>query len=400
MVAIWCSVVLMAAVNTVGPAVEARTLDGSVVSGSLVELGAEQVVLETTSGRVPLELRRLAGVVPKGDGPRIGPAPTTWVDLVDGSSLTASEYTVRDGRARIVLVGGAVLEAATSEVASVRFEAPTETFAAEWARVVDGEAKSDRLVVSKDQTLDEHRGVLGDISTTTVEFRLEGDVLPVKRSKVYGLVYYHPQGRQLPEAICRLTDGSGSSWAVRSIKLDGEKLAWTTPAGLELSQPVSAIARIDFSVGKIVYLSDLEPESVRFTPYFGGGQPLASRGELYAFRKDVGLESKPLSLDGKTYTKGLAVHSRTELVYRLPGAFRWFEAEAGIDDGVRPRGNVRLVIRGDKGVLLDTTVAGTSKSQPLKVDLQGVQRLTIEVDFGEDMDVGDHLDLANARMVK
>jgi hypothetical protein len=130
------------------------------------------------------------------------------------------------------------------------------------------------------------------------------------------------------------------------------------------------------------------------------GREMPLRSEFYAPRGDRSLLSGPLQVDGIRYAKGLALHSRTTLVYRLPGRFRRLVAVAGIDDRVRPRGNVRLVIRGDDRVLLDAAVAGTDPARPLDLDVAGVRRLTILVDFGEDLDVADHLDLCEARLLQ
>ena len=134
--------------------------------------------------------------------------------------------------------------------------------------------------------------------------------------------------------------------------------------------------KIDFSQGKIVYLSDLKAESVEWTPFIAAGKPLASWSEFFRPRNDQSLRSGPLEVGGKVYKKGLALHSRTTMVYRLPGQFQRFKAIAGIDDRFRPRGNVRLVIRGDDRVLVKLTVAGTDEQpQPIDLDLSGVRRL-------------------------
>ena len=43
---------------------------------------------------------------------------------------------------------------------------------------------------------------------------------------------------------------------------------------------------------------------------------------------------------------------------------------------------------------------GSEPAKPLDLDVSGVRRLTILVDFGENLDTADHLDLAEARLVK
>jgi hypothetical protein len=87
-------------------------------------------------------------------------------------------------------------------------------------------------------------------------------------------------------------------------------------------------------------------------------------------------------------------------VYRLPGRFRRFKAAVGVDDRVRPRGNVRLVIHGDGRLLLETTISGMDPALQLDLDIAGVRRLAILADYGDDLDLADHLDLCDARVVK
>ena len=49
---------------------------------------------------------------------------------------------------------------------------------------------------------------------------------------------------------------------------------------------------------------------------------------------------------------------------------------------------------------LDATLAGKDASRPVDLDLTGVRRLTIVVDFGESLGMGDYLLLCNARLSK
>jgi hypothetical protein len=122
--------------------------------------------------------------------------------------------------------------------------------------------------------------------------------------------------------------------------------------------------------------------------------------QFYAPRRDRTLESMPLALGGKIYRKGLAVYGRTEMLYRLPDRFRRFQAVVGIDDRVRPLGSMRLSIRGDNRLLWEATVTGAGVPQPLDLDVGGVRRLSIVADFSGAFDVGDHLLLCEAKVIK
>lgn len=378
--------------------VEVQTLDGQVIAGPLVALTDESVTLETPAGPVPLEIARLIGLAPKAK-PSARQQPAVWVELVDGSRLVGQEYSVKDGQARLATPAGPV-ELARRDLLWVRLQPETEALAPQWARIIEGRIDADVLVVRGAEALDHHKGVLHDVTAETVGFELDGERLPVKRPKVYGLVYRHPEGRELPGARCSLTDGEGSRWMVRTLALEGDVLRWTTPAGVAAAMPVGLVARIDFSEGKIVFLSDLKPESVRWTPFFGTADNLPALAEFFAPRQDRALEPRPLKLAGKEYAKGLALHSRTEVTYRLARPFRRLAAVAGIDDRVRPGGHVQLVIRGDDKVLFDEMIAGTDPPKALDLDIAGVRRITVLVDFGKDLDVGDHLNLCEARVIQ
>jgi hypothetical protein len=55
---------------------------------------------------------------------------------------------------------------------------------------------------------------------------------------------------------------------------------------------------------------------------------------------------------------------------------------------------------GDGKELFSQSVSGRERGIPLDVDITNVRKLTILVDYGEDLDVGDYLDICDARIVK
>jgi hypothetical protein len=397
---------LLAAALAAAPQVEVQTLDGRTLVGSLAELDSQRLTLEAAEGRVTLATGELLLLAFKNPPASLDQAPGAWVELVDGSSLIGVEFAVEGETARVTLRdlpssghGNVPVEIPRASLATVRLQEQSEQVATEWSRILDMRHATDLLMIRTGEAIDYHKGVLRDVSPSTVQFELDGEVLPVKRSKVHGLVYYHPPTRPAAEPICQITDVGGSRWSVQTLQL-ADELTWTTPAGLKRTQPVSTVRQIDFSRGKVVFLSDLKPESVTFTPYFGTSKDLPLLETFFGLREDKNLQSGPLQLGSKQYRKGLALHSRTKVVYRLPGRFSRFLATVGIDDAVRPRGNVRLVIYGDDRVLLETTLSGADPAKPVELDLAGVRRITVLADFGAEMDVSDHLDLCEARILK
>jgi len=383
-----------------GPEMHVRTLDGQVHIGTLTVLTEQTIGLQTSNGPVSVPLERVAELTPKTP-PSPKPAPSVWVQLVDGSRAAVQDFLLVGGKVQLRLPGtDRPWECGRRDVAWVRLQPETETLGPAWKRLLESKIDTDLLVLRTDQALDYHRGVIHGVSAETVQFELDRERIPVKRARVFGLIFRHPEGRSLPTPVGILHDSSGSQWQVQKVELDGQALRWTTPAGLTGITPLEDLLRLDFSEGKIVYLSDLEPESVRWTPFFGPAETPASQAEFFAPRKDRALEPRPIQLGGKKYSKGLAIHSRTEMVYRLPRPFRRLQAVVGIDDLIRPAGHVQLVIRGDDKVLLDQPISGTQSPKLIDLDISGVRRLVILVDFGQDMDIGDHLLLGDIKLVQ
>ena len=90
------------------PQFDVQLLDGSKVSGSLVQWDAAQLVVETSTGRTTLQTGKLASVTPHSPPADSAAKPAVWVDLVDGSQLAGLEYTVEKGRAKIAFSAGEV----------------------------------------------------------------------------------------------------------------------------------------------------------------------------------------------------------------------------------------------------------------------------------------------------
>ncbi|MBN2473015.1 MAG: NPCBM/NEW2 domain-containing protein [Pirellulales bacterium] len=381
------------------PQFEVRSLGGQTVVGTVERFDADQITIRTAEGPVSLKTDDLLGIASKPKPTPPAEEPAAWIDLIDGSSLVARQYSVINGRTQATLLGGQTVGLPAGSVSSVRLTPQTDTLAAEWSRLSRLKIDTDLLVIRKGESIDYHKGILRDVTDTLVHFDLGGDAVPVNRSKVDGLLYYRVLADPLPETVCRLTDADGSQWSAASLALTSD-LQWTTPTGLSITRSLAAVAEIDFSRGKVLFLGDLRPESVEFTPYFGGRDDVPVLAEFYTPRPERSLESGRLRLDGTTYDRGLALHSRTKVVYRLPGRFRRFKATIGIDDAVRPHGHVRLVILGDENVLLEATVTGTDPPMPVDLDLAGIRRLAVLADFGDQLDTADHLDLCEARILK
>jgi len=382
--------------------VEVRPLAGPSLRGELVEFSPDAIVLQTESGPQRLDVASLwemsaAGAVKPADRP-----VTVWVELIDGSLIRGEGYTTAAGLAAINTTSGRPLAIRTAVIHAVRFRdyASAPQMADLWRQLAAAKAGGDSLVVRRGDRLDQLTGVIRDVTDEAVQFESDGEIIQAKRAKLEGLVYYHPAAGELAPRSALVTEISGTQWNVRSLHAADGRLQLVSVAGVSVSLPLTELGRIDFSSGNSAWLDDLEPESSAWRPFIDTRLPGDLLSRMFEPRGPSSLGGQPLLLAGRTYGRGLRVHSRTELVYRLTGEFRQFQALVGIDDRVRPAGDVRLVIRGDDRELFNETITGSDEPLPLALDITGVRRLRILVDFGAQLDIADWLNLCDARITK
>ena len=276
-----------------------------------------------------------AAVIEASTGPR--------VTLQGGTRLTLNSFSIGGDRAQCE-TSFATVTVPVARMSHVRFGISTAKLDEAWNSLLLRESKYDLVVVKKEDVLDFLAGVTGDVADK-INLLLDGDEVPVARDKVYGIIF-HRRAQSLPKSICQVRLTRGDVLEVTRLAWDGHELNVRLTAGPDVKLPADQIAALDFSVGRIVPLSEIEPRDVKYVPFFD---------IVYEYRRDKSLDGTPLTLAGKTYSRGLAMHSRTTLRYRIAGDYARLLAVAGIDDSVRRGGkyNVRLVIKGDGRALFE-----------------------------------------------
>jgi len=406
------------------PEVTLRPLEGESISGRLTALSGKQLTLQTKAGAnnsdsAPWETAKLMWI----ELPASASAarPICWVDLLDGSRLQVAGYTAAEGKSQIQLTTGQTIELPTRAVHSVRFREESPELATQWRSIAASQGTGDVLVIRKtstrnverggeepmtvtEQALDQLEGTVSEVGEASVRFELDGEKVDVRREKLEGIVYYRPGKRELSAPLCRLVDPAGSSWLLSEIKLADGQFEATTLGGAELKLPASGVAKLDFSVGNVALLDELEPDT-------GAGdlavslQPAAMSykfSRVFQVRPRPPLGADAFRIAGKRYESGLSLHSPLKLVYRVPEGFRRFRAVAGIDDSIVVPGRFDLVISGDGHELVRQSFAPDEPRQPIPIDLElkSIRRLTISLEAATGEDIGDQLDLCEARFTK
>lgn len=391
--AFWQFLVLIPALADL-PTADIETLKGGRHTGQFVQMSDSGLRLLEAGAQVDLpladvlEIRFPSQNVPD---PVVGPR----VVLIDGTRLTCREFTVSKGRAKLQETAQCgTIEVPIALVAEVRFGISTGKLDESWKALQGRESKTDLLVVKKEEVLDHLGGVAGDVGAK-ISFLLDGDEVPVAREKVYG-IFFRRKAPRLPRTLCQIALSGGDLLQAGSVKFADGQLQVQVAGNVNVRLPLEAVSTVDFSAGKIRYLSQLEPREVLHVPFY---DEISYR----EYRRDRSLDGTPITVGGKSYSRGLAINSRTTLRYRIGGEYSRFQAVMGIDDAIQGWGHVQVVISGDGRTLFEGPVA-TGKDQPrarpLDLDVTGVRDLEILVDFGDDNNTGDYLDLADARLVK
>jgi hypothetical protein len=407
----WIAIVAALLAVSAGEATFA-TLNGEKVAGELVAWQGKQLTVIAADGRRQLSAESLLDAAWNRDA--VPASVDRSVELIDGSRLAYAEFTIAQRVATVRLAyANQTIKIPTERIRRIELLPPSEALEAALAEIERKQPAGDSLVIVKRDVaaMDYLSGIIGDVTAAQADFVWDGDRVPVKLSKIAAMEFYHAKPAKLPDPLCKASLTDGSVIAVRQAALQGNELRLRTTAGVDLRVSIDQLARIDFSTGKIAYLSDLSPANVRWIPNVAIPKEAATIAGHGLPRTDASFSGAPLSLqwnddplparrDVRSYQRGLAIRSRTELSYLVPPGMSRFLATAGIDPATANQGNVTLEIRGDARVLWEGVIDGRKPPTEIDVELGAARRLQLIVDYGENLDYGDRLHLIEARFTK
>ncbi len=377
-----------------------RTVEGEYQNADRVEWNAKQVVAVRGETRLAIPIAGVAEIVGDAAAQRGSESWPLRVELVSGGVLAAASVHYAEGQITLASAHGEVAETTSDAIASIAWMGRIDPDSEQWNDLRQVDAAADLLVVRKGKYLDYLDGVVQRINDDTIQFRFDEETIPVPAAKVAAVIFYRNPVEHRLERVCRVQGPSGISFETARGQIDNEQMVVTTLDGAVMRLARGFATRIDFSSSRIRFLSTLDPQGVEWNPFFAVLPEAVSFRRFAAPRRDESLQGGALRLDGKSYERGLAMRSGTSVTYRLPSGYRQFSATVGIDDRVRPAGHVRLVVEGDGRELLEAEVTGRDPPRSVSLDIAGVRRLTIRADYGRDMDVADHLDLCDAKIMR
>jgi hypothetical protein len=396
----WVRIALFALLLTssVGPAAELRTLTGESYSGDLVSLTDKEIIIKVDKKEV---ITPIAQVLYLSFQPPSSPKADvkfSEVELNDGSQLHCKTVVFNGKDMKLTLLGGQDLTLPIAAVTYVFHEANDAATHQEWQKLFSGKKRNRDVVVRKaGEKLTSISGTLGDADAKGENMAFESETgrkIDVPLGKIQGLHFQRQVDPDAKPPQFKMLDTMGNVLLVASATYADKNLTATTPSGAKIAVSRPEVVKLDYSKGKLTYLSDFGLDKMKLLQ-------TSTIDFIEQIGRDMNLDKKPITLGRKTYTKGLAMHARTEITFDLDGEYREFKATIGIDDNVAGRDDGTIVkVLGDGKELASLIVARKDKPQEKTLNVKDVQKLTIIVASPDLLDLGRHVDLADAKVSK
>jgi hypothetical protein len=383
---------------SVGLGADLHTLEGKTLTGEVVKISDKEVVMRVEGKEVATPIEKILQI-DLGQAGKPSAAKYADVELVDGTLLHCAHVGFKGKEAELDTLAGPRVKMAMEAVSYWFADAQDAKLRQAWKEVIAKKRSSDIIGALKDGELATLPGTFGDADKDgkQIDFDVssQGQPRPISFEKIHGMVFLRQPNAQAPPVACKLFDTTGDVVMASGVAVTDAGFTITTPAGAKIDYPKTLVARFDYTNEKLVYLSDMEPAKVVYSSTEDKPEP---------FRRDKNLDDTPgLRLGKTTFPKGLAIHSYTALEYDLGGEYREFRAWIGVDESVGGTdGPTKVKIEGDGKELFSVTVSRKDPppKEPTVLNIKDVRRLRIVVSSGDLLDLGRHVDLADAKVSK
>lgn len=384
------------ALRAPGPVVRVTTIEAAVLAGSLdANATPGHIAIITPEGRreirfdglslIELQPQRVVGEAKTGEA--------TFL-LVGGGRLAGRivESSTDGFVARTSLDQRTAIQFA--DLVAIRFHKPENPSRPETllAEAVARRAPGVDILITRDKfDAAPLRGSIRSLDAKGGTFVFDGRARSFRAEKVYAVVLAPPPGAPAKwGGLIELRDGSALPG--RLIAMDDASVRFEAVVGGARTWPIDAVARLRIHSPRVTFVSDLAPIRQEVTGRLHRGWPIGI---------DQTVSGKALLLGGRRFERGLGMHSRTEMVYRIDRAFDRLIAVIGIDDDYRPRGSVVFQVLGDGEVIFDSgAVTGRDEPRHINVPVSGMKELSLIVDFGADLDLADHAIWGDVRLLR
>lgn len=386
------------------PGAELKTLSGKTLKGDLVVITDMEIFLREGMKEVKVPLEDVLHIDLQPTIPLPGTARYTLVELTDGSQLQCSQFSLKKQHVELTLVTpdpvakGPTVRVPLGTISYLLHDAHKKELRQEWdTKFLAKRGNTDVLAVQRDDVLNRLDGTLGegDAEGKTIEFELAegGAKAAVSLTRIQGMIFFRKPDALTSPTLCRVHDLYNNVLTATKLEITAKGLVVTTVSGAKIEYPSALVAKLDFSRGKLAFLSDLEPVNRDQLKPLDGFLPM--------WRNDRNFADGTLSLGGQTFGRGVTLRATARPIYELDGGYKEFKLVLGADDSADAASVVKIRIDGDGRELFAGSVARKDKPRPLTLNVQGVRRLRIDVSVdGGSIPYAREVSLGNAQLSK
>ena len=332
------------------------------------------------------------------------------IRLVDGSVVMADQFEI-DQDSHLTFSESndtaAIQSLNTRNVDWVLMSPASADTLSRWGQFLESEQRAgDWLIIDREGNYDFVEGIIGQVTKETIGFTTDDRTAEAPRERVSGMAWFHAATRNLVEPVALLTTTSGSKFFIRRMQPteadSPETFLIQLVCGESLILPSDEIETIDFSAVRFQYVSEMTPSTVNWDQLFVSPQVYDLQAKLNGPRFNQSHTNEILSLNipaevgaGTTlnrqeFTSGVAMKGGTRVVYPLGRRFSRLESWCGFAPDAPLDGLVEIVISGDGAPVYQRIWNNqTDTAELLDIDIQEVNRLTIEVRYHDGRNIGD-----------
>lgn len=383
-----------------GPHVRIETLERGVVEGVISSIDPNRTIhLHGAGGDSTVNLSEVRAIDLTPAGSRDAPAGASRADanattchLVDGGRISGRLRARAPRAIRIDPPWSTTLKVPFDGLKAVRFGYPDSAAQKELdARMARPEATRDLLIVGRSDKPVVLPGALEGLGPRNWVFRLPSRLQKAPLDKAYAVVFGAAPGAPVarPDKLL-LANGDQFTGDIR--EANGQTIQIRSAMFGDISLDWSRVVRLEFRSPLVTWLADTK---------FKSQAVKSALGVDWTPRANFNVTGGPLTLGARTFAHGLGVHGTTSVSYELDGRQSRLQATIGIDDSMGRRGSVVFRVIGDGRELFKSdTLRGGGKPVDISVDISGVKLLELSTDAADGLDLGDHANWADLRMIR
>lgn len=391
-----------------------QTVSGETVQGTVAAIELDSIKLQTGQQTVEYSYEKIDWI--ETNSPTVSPQKSPKrIELIDGSSFNGDSFSISKGTLTTRLHCGLEFAIETRSVDALRFKTYTDNLdlTKQYREIKsDNSREGDTIVLKRDGELASVEGIAGDFENGKLEFSIGERTARVAEKKIDTLLFFHAAGRELASPKCELLLTDASRAVARRLRWKDRSVLATLVCGCELTIPLSSISRMNFSLGRAEFLSQMKPTTNDWSALITSAVIFEKLRRMKLARANESFKGLPLSLKFqpdqqfsfatqiKQFEEGYAIQGGGKLAFSLGGRYRKLTGLVGFDPAASITGHVKLVILVDGKTAIKRELIHRTMKNPIELDLdiKDAKRVVFQVDFQDGRSTGDQLHLVNLKV--